>query len=187
LWPPEPEQFKRENNGLFNPLSAQVLDVLGEKLGDVFELGNIARIDGHEGLMGFKAGAGEFHRGGVAGDNFSKGRLGGNAAGNLEVIGYAQIVEQTDDAFVRIEQANIAIHVMACSLFQFQAEAGEDAQERAIHDGAAGKVQDENGVTFLQQLGDHLLEIDANRETGAPGDFQDHYLVDHRNQKGCAR
>ena len=124
--------------------------------------------------MGFEAGAGHFFAAGVLGlhvlDWGAVGSFNG-AFGYFEQVQHAEIFEEFRDAAVGIEQLDGAIDFVRLRRVQFQSEAGEDAEEGAVHEHAFGEIENETGIASLQELIEEGFEINAGREIGASGDL----------------
>src|SRR5436190_13488729 len=90
-------------------LHFQPLQIFGHESGYVLELGNVRRIDAHQSLVGFEAGAGgfQFAPRAVSWPHFAtflRERLG--SLHEAEQVRNAQVLQQVEDALVEIQKSD---------------------------------------------------------------------------------
>src|SRR5947208_12890548 len=90
------------------------------------------------------------------------------AMDDVKEMGDAKIFQEIGDAMVRIQQLKSRMVVAVMGVFD--AQAGEHAQERAVHEQAFGKVEDEMRTTVLREAVDQRLEIHTVIETRTAAD-----------------
>src|SRR6185369_16213000 len=125
-------------------LRLQLLQVLREKRRDIFEPGDVSRMNLHERLVRFEAGAGDFLAAGVAGREVL--RLGffqlDLALGHLEQVQHTEAFKQLGDARVGIEQLNRSLAVAAgARRGDLQTKTGEHTEKGAVHQRAVRQVE----------------------------------------------
>jgi hypothetical protein len=165
-----------------------LLQVVGEEGGDVFEAGDVVGVDVHQSFVCFEAGAGDFFAAGVVSLHVfgrSAVRSADRTLSDFEQMQHAKIFEQFRDAAVGIEKLNGAIDFIGLRRVQFQAKPREHAEKGAVHEDAFGEVENETGVTALQQLIKEGFEINAGREVRAAGDLHHGGFFTDRHQHFC--
>src|SRR6478672_9759945 len=75
-------------------------------------------------------------------------------ASDAKKVKHAKILQEVCDASIGIAQLNGTVVVRLLVGIQPQAKAGEDAKERAVHQRAFGKLQDEVVATLCSELAD---------------------------------
>src|ERR1051325_5014888 len=111
------------------------LQVFSKKRRHVLELGDVCRIDGHEQLVRFEAGAGDFRlrragRGGFDGLKCLGHRR--RVVHHLEEMFHAEIVEHVEDARVGGDEADRVV-LRRLVLGELEAHACQHAEEGAVH------------------------------------------------------
>ena len=114
-------------------LSLGLLHALREELGDILEPGGVRRADGHQRLMGLKAGAGHFRLARVRGralHGLGWRRRSEGALGNLEEVQNAERFEQLSNARAGVEQLDAVAAVVPIAAAELEPEPGQDARGR---------------------------------------------------------